>query len=67
MATSLAACDRIFAAAKQAGTVFMLAENAQYWPEIIKAQELIEQGAIGDVITAARRLLHAPGPVLVSR
>ena len=52
MATSLAACDRIFAAAKQAGTVFMLAENAQYWPEIVKAQELIEQGAIGDVITA---------------
>ena len=52
MATTLAACDRIFAAAKQAGTVFMLAENAQYWPEIVKAQELIEQGAIGDVITA---------------
>ncbi len=52
MATTLAACDRIFAAAKQAGTVFMLAENAQYWPEIVKAQELIEQGAIGDIITA---------------
>ena len=52
MATTLAACGRIFTAAKQAGTVFMLAENAQYWPEIVKAQELIEQGAIGDIITA---------------
>ena len=52
MAPTLAACDRIFAAAKQAGTVFMVAENAQYWPEIVKAQELIRRGVIGDLITA---------------
>ncbi|MDA0337353.1 MAG: Gfo/Idh/MocA family oxidoreductase [bacterium] len=52
MALELDACARILAAAKVAGTVFMVAENAQYWPEIVKAAEVIESGAIGDIITA---------------
>ena len=52
MAPTLDACDRILAAAAAAGTVFMVAENAQYWPEIVLARELIEAGRIGDVITA---------------
>lgn len=38
MAPELDACDRILDAAKTAGTVFMVAENAQYWPEIVKAK-----------------------------
>jgi len=59
MATTLDACERIMAAARKAGTVFMLAENAQYWPEVVKAAELIEQGAIGDLITA-RGAVNAP-------
>lgn len=52
MAPTLDGCARILAAAKQAGTVFMVAENAQYWPEIVKAQALIQSGAIGEIITA---------------
>ncbi len=32
MATTLAGCERIMNAARQAGTVFMVAEQAQYWP-----------------------------------
>ena len=52
MATTLAACDRILAAALAAGTVLMVGENAQYWPEIVKAQELIRSGVLGDVLTA---------------
>ena len=52
MAPTLDACDRILAAAKEAGTVFMVAENAQYWPEVVSAQKLIREGAIGDLITA---------------
>ena len=35
------ACERILAAAHKAGTVFMVGENAQYWPEVVRAQELI--------------------------
>ena len=52
MAPALDACDRMLAAAREAGTVFMVAENAQYWPEVVQAQRLIQDGAIGDVITA---------------
>ena len=52
MAPSLDACERILAASKQADGVFMVAENSQYWPEIVKAKEAIEDGAIGDIITA---------------
>ena len=52
MAPTLDACERILAAARKAGTVFMVAENAQYWPEIVRARELIHNGAIGDIITA---------------
>ena len=52
IAPTIEACDRIFAAAKKAGTKFMVAENTQYWPEIVKAQEMIQKGMIGEVITA---------------
>ena len=52
VATSLASAQGIMKAAKKAGTVFMVAENAQYWPEIVKAKDLIDAGVIGEVITA---------------
>ena len=52
IAHTLEACDRIFAAAQKTDTVFMVAENSQYWPEIVKAQEMIKMGMIGEVITA---------------
>jgi predicted dehydrogenase len=51
MATTLDACDRILAAAEKAGTVFMIAEQSQYWPAVVKAQQLIKDGAIGELIT----------------
>ncbi len=52
MAPTLDACERILLAAKEAGTVFMVAENSQYWPEIVTARALIQEGKIGDVLTA---------------
>ena len=52
LAPTLDACDRMLAAAREAGTVFMVAENAQYWPEVLTVRDLIRDGAIGDVITA---------------
>jgi predicted dehydrogenase len=52
MATSLDACASILAAARAARTVFMLAENAQYWPGVVRAKELLDEGAIGALVTA---------------
>ena len=52
MAPTLAAAERIMAAAQQAGTIFMVAEQAQYWPDARKVQQLIQAVAIGEIITA---------------
>ncbi len=52
MAPDIASCERILAAADRAGTVFMIAEQAQYWPDVIRAKELIDADAIGEVVTA---------------
>jgi predicted dehydrogenase len=52
MATTLDAAARILAAARRTGTVFMLAENAQYWPGVVRAKELLDAGAIGELVTA---------------
>src|SRR5262245_25051874 len=52
MAPEPAACEHILAAAREAGTVFMVAENAQYWPGVVRAGEILAAGAIGTLITA---------------
>lgn len=62
MAATPEACAAILAAAEKADGVFMVAENAQYWPEVLIAKDLIEAGAIGDVITARAQLFFPPMP-----
>ena len=58
MAPSVEGCNRILNLARKAGIVFMVAENSQYWPEILKAKEVVESGAIGDVITARAAFVY---------
>ena len=58
MAPTLDACDRILAAAREAPSVFMVAENSQYWPEIVEAQKLLTAGAIGEIITARAAFVY---------
>ena len=60
MAPTLGACDRILEAARKAGSVFMVGENAQYWPEVRIARDELERGAIGDVVTARVQLFFPP-------
>ncbi len=52
MATTVAACERMLAAARASGRIFMIGENAQYWPDVLLAKQLLEQGAIGTAVTA---------------
>ena len=60
MAPTLEACERILAAARAAGTVFLVAENAQYWPEVLIAKRALDAGAIGEVVTARAALFFPP-------
>jgi len=62
MAPSLDSCARILAAAEKAKGRFMLAENAQYWPEIAIVKEALDAGAIGDLVTARVQLFFPPMP-----
>lgn len=66
MAPTVAACERILAiadaAAEAHATVFMVAENAQYWPEVVTIAELLANGAIGEPITARATALIPPLP-----
>ena len=52
MAHTLASCERILEAASRVDTVFFIAEQAQYWPDVIEAARLIGEGAIGEVLSA---------------
>jgi len=61
MAPTLDACDRILAAARQSAAVFFVAENAQYWPEVVLTRDLVDDGAVGEVITA--RAWHCAPPM----
>ena len=53
MSITIESCERIMAAADEAGTLFMVAEQEEYAPAILTCQRLILEGAIGDVITAS--------------
>jgi predicted dehydrogenase len=61
MSTNVESCQRILDAAQRAGTVFMVAEQAQYWPDALLVQEVIRSGRIGDVITARAFFGNAAG------
>lgn len=65
MAHTLESCDRILAAARAAGTIFMVAEQAQYWPDVRQVQQLIQAGVIGEIITA-RGFFGGPAPAPVA-
>ena len=43
--------ERILKGAKNAGVKLMVAEQAQYWMDVVEARALIDKGAIGEVVT----------------
>ncbi len=53
LAPTLDACDADPRRPRsRAGAVFMVAENAQYWPEVLTVRDLVRDGVIGEVVTA---------------
>jgi predicted dehydrogenase len=68
MAMTLAECDRMIAAARQSGRHLKLFENFVFYPPLVKARELLRDGAIGKplhfrmkvAIGDASRAWHVP-------
>jgi predicted dehydrogenase len=52
LAHSLGSAHRILESSKKSTQIFMIGENSQYWPEVLKVQELLSNKIIGDVVTA---------------
>jgi UDP-N-acetyl-2-amino-2-deoxyglucuronate dehydrogenase len=51
MAPTIVEAKTILRASAKASLVFMMAENSQYWPEVVRAQELVRGGAIGKLLS----------------
>lgn len=66
MSTNVESCNRVLAAAAKAGTVFMIAEQAQYWPDALLVQEVLRSGRIGEIITARAAFANAATPAALS-
>jgi len=60
MATSLEGCERILDRAGSSNGVFMVAENSQYWPDVVAVGDAITSGLIGDVVTARATFFIPP-------
>lgn len=59
MAVSLADCEAMVETAKQTGNKLMIGQNQRLTPAHRKARELIQSGAIGDVITFHTTFSHS--------
>ena len=61
MALSGAECDQMVEAARENGRVLMVAQVLRFWPDYVRAREIIQSGEIGPVKTAFfRRKCAAP-------
>jgi predicted dehydrogenase len=61
MALTLKQADRMIAAAREAGVKLMVAQVLRFFPEYMKAAEVVFNGAVGEPVTA-RCLRAAPLP-----
>lgn len=52
MSTTPESCARILTAARDSGRVFMIAEQAEYWPDARMIRDMIRAGELGEIITA---------------
>lgn len=59
MAVNLADCEAMVETAKQTGNKLMIGQNQRLTPAHRKARELIQSGAIGDVITFHTTFSHS--------
>jgi predicted dehydrogenase len=66
MATSLTECDKIIAAANKANRFVSLAHSDLFYPSFMKAQKMVESGAIGK-FRGMRILLSTPVDYITSK
>jgi predicted dehydrogenase len=61
IAATIRASEHILDVARRVDRVLMIAENAQFWPEVVLAKRLLDDGRIGEVVTG--RAWHCLPPI----
>ena len=57
MATTIAECDALIAAARRSDRLFRTFENFQYYPPVVRAKDLLESGAIGEPLSIRMKVI----------
>ena len=60
---NLASAARILKA-QPSDKILMVAENAQYWREVVEAKRLIDSGALGEVLAVRAKFWESADPAL---
>ena len=60
MALTAGDCDRMIAAAHKSGKVLQIGHCLRFWPEYVKAKELVDSGQYGKVVAAMFQRLGSP-------
>jgi len=60
MALTVGDCERMIAAARKSGKVLQIGHCLRFWPEYIKAKELVDSGKYGKVVAAMFQRLGSP-------
>ncbi len=58
MATSIAECDQMIAAAEKAGVKLMVAHSRRFFPLVKQAKQLLDDGAIGRILMLRQLFSH---------
>ena len=58
MAMNIPECDSLIAAAKRSGKMFRVFENFRHYPPLMKAFELLQDGAIGEPLTIRLKVMQ---------
>jgi predicted dehydrogenase len=60
MALTVGDCERMIAAARKSGKVLQIGHCLRFWPEYVKAKELVDSGKYGKVVAAMFQRLGSP-------
>ncbi|MDI9433341.1 MAG: Gfo/Idh/MocA family oxidoreductase [Planctomycetota bacterium] len=60
MALTVADCDRMVSAASKSGKILQIGHCLRFWPEYVKAKELVDSGQYGKVVAAMFQRLGSP-------
>lgn len=60
MALTVGECERMIAAAQKSGKLLQIGHCLRFWPEYVKAKEIVDSGTYGKIVAAMFQRLGSP-------